>query len=63
MVLLETIVDLNLGHPKKYSKSSLRPTNGSIAGRNRMGLSEQDMLKSPEKNVRSSEKTLKRMRI
>jgi hypothetical protein len=62
-VLLETIVDMNLGKPKKGSKTSLRPTNGSIADWNIIGLSEQDLRKNYKKNVRSCEKTLKGMRI
>jgi hypothetical protein len=39
-ILLETMVDLNLGQPKKGSKNILIPTNGFIASWNRMRLSE-----------------------
>jgi hypothetical protein len=39
-ILLETIVDLNLGQPKKGRKREVNPTNGFVAGWNRMGLSE-----------------------
>jgi hypothetical protein len=37
---LETIVDLNLGQPKKGSKRKVKPKNGFVAGWNKMELSE-----------------------
>jgi hypothetical protein len=39
-ILLETMVDMNLGQPNKGSKNSLRLTNGFFSGWNKMGLSE-----------------------
>jgi hypothetical protein len=57
------MVDLNLGQPKKGSKNILIPTNGSISSWNIMGLSERDLLKNHEKNVKFGEKMFKRMRI